>query len=169
MKTAVAITPSISTMELLFESTGDFRFLSCSSNQSKSSTEHDIVAVAGKSIVIVDSESCETLLTINMASWADILSCVRLHDGSLLVALADSSLLLIPVGCANTSSLKNIKWPTQPIGLLALSTSVIITCAYNILCEVSISDLSTVPDLVKISDKSSNIVSTRGMRMILAH
>ena len=122
-------------MDLLFEAAGEYASLSTSPFVGQQS-QREVLAAVGNTIVRLDAYTSETISTVSLAAWAPIIACTALPDGAILVALADSSLLLIPRECLNANGLKSIPWPIQPLGLLLTKDTVIVTCKRQLYCTI---------------------------------
>jgi len=136
------------------ESFGDFR---CACVH-KAADKSQYVSVIGKNIFSYNVEDGESKTIVGGSSLPDICSIVALPSGELLAALADSSLMLIPVGMMSTSSAQPVSWPVQPRSILALDKTVLIACEYNLLCEVSQSSLLSSEFSSTLPTKGGNIL-----------
>ena len=137
-------------MEQIFESFGEFSLITTTL------LKHEIymLAIVGTNIVYFNIDQPESTCTISMSSWPQITSCIFLPDKSILVALNDSSLLLIPNGVISTVNLQPVKFRIQPIGLIHnhYNGTIIVSCDKNTIYEIPINDISS-----DISDFMNNI------------
>ena len=150
-------------MALLFESAGQLHDISfCNPSSFESASADDLIVVVSKSLVRLKPQTGEILQTINVSShMADVISAVPLPDHAILAALADSSLLYIPHNAATTSNLVPVRWPIQPLSLRILtSSSVLITCKHNILCELHLSNLTNTPEPPKTTKAKTKAKKT---------
>ena len=138
-------------MALLFDSAGDLRDIRHSSfNISSLATpSDDLIVAVTKSIVRLNSQTCEIMQNINVSpQMTDIVAAISLPEQATLVALADSSILYVPKNTITTSDLAPLPWPIQPLSLQSLSSSsILVTCKNNTLCELQLSELTSVPKL----------------------